>query len=36
MTEIEVLASAFPLSHSANSYFCERKDRVAPRDGGES
>jgi hypothetical protein len=36
MTEIEVLARAFPLSHSANSYFRERKERVAPRCGGES
>jgi len=35
MTEIKVLAPAFPLSHSAYSYFCERKKRVAPRGGGE-
>jgi hypothetical protein len=35
MTEIKVLTPAFPLSHSANSYFCERKQRVTPRGGGE-
>jgi hypothetical protein len=30
MTVIEVLAPAFPLSHSAQSYFCARKKRVTP------
>jgi hypothetical protein len=28
--EIKVILAAFPLSHSSNSYFRERKDRVTP------